>query len=326
MFRNVASLLLLALLVTACGQRGGTPETEATPEVTEEVGTCFGFDVDNPDNITCVESGGTQAVVQAEPDTTTNLSRETLAINLVGTLIIQQSDEATSVTALEGNNTITFNGETINLSTGSRIEFPIVDGVVQSPAAVEETDITTIDVSNLPRNLNAEETSEVTIEPITDTSQIDDNTPQEAVVDLADGCDSSWTNVYVVKPGDILQLIARDYGTTVEDMATNNCLLNPSRLAIDQVLRVPKAIPLTPTPSVFFFFASESTLYDGNCTLLRWDAVNIESVFLDGEEVENTGLETVCPEETTTYVLRIEYPDGSVDERETTVEIIPRPR
>ena len=326
MKQNAVIFFILALLLAACGGRGNS---DPTPD---DNSNCFGFSVDAPDNITCIESGDASAVVQANPDASAILQQEALQLEISGTVIIERTEEATRITALEGNNSITFEEETLELAQGSRIEFPIVEGVLQSPQAVEETDISDISVpEELPRNIRPsetpepEETPEVTVEPITDTSEIDDNTPQEAVADLADGCDSAWTNVYVVQSGDVLSIIARNYGTTVEEMTINNCLLNPSRLAIEQVLRVPKAVPLTPTPNVFFFFASESTLYDGNCTLLRWDAINVQTIFLDGDEVDNTGLETVCPEETTTYTLKIMYPDGSEVERETTVEIIPRP-
>lgn len=326
MIRNVAIFFLLALLLTACGGRGNTEPTA------DDGSNCFGFSVDTPENIACIESGDVSAVIQANPDASAVLQQESLQVRLSGTVIIERGEESTRITALEGNNSITFAEETLELAQGSRVEFPIIDGVLQAPEPVEETDISEITVpEDLPRNIRQtqtpepEETPEVTVEPITDTSEIDDNTPQEAVADLADGCDSTWTNVYVVRSGDVLSIIARNYGTTVEEMAINNCLLNPSRLAIEQVLRVPKAMPLTPTPNVFFFFASESTLYDGNCTLLRWDVINVETVLLDDEAVDNTGLETVCPEETTTYTLQIMYPDGTEVERETTVEIIPRP-
>jgi hypothetical protein len=37
---------------------------------------------------------------------------------------------------------------------------------------------------------------------------------------------------------------------------------------------------------------------------------NVSGVFLDGEAVSNHDLAEVCPQQDTTYTLRVVYPDG----------------
>jgi LysM repeat protein len=59
---------------------------------------------------------------------------------------------------------------------------------------------------------------------------------------------SGSTTTYVVQRGDTLAVIAALYGTTVNELATLNSLMNPNLIYVGQVLKVPGA-GATPTPT-----------------------------------------------------------------------------
>ena len=56
-------------------------------------------------------------------------------------------------------------------------------------------------------------------------------------------------DTYVVKPGDTLVAIAAELGVPVEELIRLNDLENPSRLEVDQVLKVPPRGGTQPTPA-----------------------------------------------------------------------------
>ncbi len=62
------------------------------------------------------------------------------------------------------------------------------------------------------------------------------------------------------------------------------------------------------------FYADETTLNLGECTLLHWTTENAVDVQLDDEEVEPEGEQEVCPEEDQTYILAVQYSDKRDEE------------
>ena len=58
------------------------------------------------------------------------------------------------------------------------------------------------------------------------------------------------------------------------------------------------------------FRADSTTLSSGQCTPLRWEVSSADSVFLDGQAVQFSGTQNVCPSETTRYILLVVYADG----------------
>lgn len=60
--------------------------------------------------------------------------------------------------------------------------------------------------------------------------------------------DYSWTYVYTVRPGDNLSNIAARAGTTWQVLAQANCLANPNRIYVGQILRVPVPVNSGPYP------------------------------------------------------------------------------
>lgn len=100
-------------------------------------------------------------------------------------------------------------------------------------------------------------------------------------------------------------------------------------------IRVPAAATPTPaptsTPSPEVRFSADRTqIKEGECTTLRWDVKNVQAVYLypQGEDwrdygVAGQGARKVCPTDTTTYLLRVAYPDGTVEEWPLTINVTP---
>jgi len=74
------------------------------------------------------------------------------------------------------------------------------------------------------------------------------------------------------------------------------------------------------------FAAREDEVERGECTVLEWHVRGAEGylVFLDGEEVDVSGREEVCPEETTGYTLAVGAPGGPYEDR-VTIQVVPGP-
>ena len=68
----------------------------------------------------------------------------------------------------------------------------------------------------------------------------------------------------------------------------------------------------------------DTSLFQGECTTLRWDVEYATAVFLNGGGVPGHGTQQVCPASTTTYDLHVEAPSGNVD-RSVTINVSPRP-
>ncbi len=86
----------------------------------------------------------------------------------------------------------------------------------------------------------------------------------------------------------------------------------------------PTPVPtFTPTPVPFSvtFVARPDRVAAGGCAELRWDVEGVRAVYLDGSPVTGHEGRRVCPRQKTTYTLRMELPDGSVETRRVTVDV-----
>jgi hypothetical protein len=74
------------------------------------------------------------------------------------------------------------------------------------------------------------------------------------------------------------------------------------------------------------FASREDVVESGACTVLEWEVRGAGDypVFLDGEEVDPSGWEEVCPEETTGYKLVVGAPGGPFEER-VTIQVVVGP-
>lgn len=86
--------------------------------------------------------------------------------------------------------------------------------------------------------------------------------------------------------------------------------------------KTPTSTPTaTPNPNVRFW-ADATSLNAGDCTTLQWQTTNIQAVYLDGDGVLGDGARTMCPCETTTYVLTVDYQDGSTENFSVIITVI----
>ena len=94
----------------------------------------------------------------------------------------------------------------------------------------------------------------------------------------------------------------------------------------------PTPVPVptqTPSPTISFT-VDRTTIKEGECVTFSWNVQNIQAVWFypDGEDYNKyptTGQNssTQCPRTTTTYNLRVQYTDGSVEIRQITIFVEP---
>ncbi len=85
-----------------------------------------------------------------------------------------------------------------------------------------------------------------------------------------------------------------------------------------------------PSPQIQFW-ADASVIEQGACTGLHWSVENIQAVWVypqyaNWQEYPVTGQESqsVCPTSTTTYVMRVEHTNGSLEYRTVTITVNPK--
>ena len=73
----------------------------------------------------------------------------------------------------------------------------------------------------------------------------------------------------------------------------------------------PTPIPsVTPAAVTISFSAEDDEIEKGECTKLRWEVTNAQSVYLDGDGVVGSGSREVCPGSTKSYNLKVNGRDG----------------
>ena len=139
---------------------------------------------------------------------------------------------------------------------------------------------------------------------------------------------ADWTGTYTIQSGDTLFGIAQEFGVTFAELQSGNCIEDANIIAAGQTLRVPATQPVitplpnneenadlppangTPTPTAANFRADDSSITYGECTTIRWDVDNIDSVYFEGEGTSGHGSQEVCPQQTTRYTLLVIHPNG----------------
>jgi LysM repeat protein len=290
------SLWLIVVLL------GCTPTP--TPSPTASPTTCLGFLVLQDAPHTCIENGN-HALIE---NTGEQITLEGFGASIViqGQIEVVQAENSFTVQVLSGTAVLGAKGRNRVVSAPNRIEIALVNGLAQAPS--EPIQIT------LTPNPTPTETSEIA--------------ESEANSNISDGeCSipDGWGQTYTVKSGDTLAEIAEAYDLTITEIAEANCLADPSRLRIGQVLQLagdaPTQIASTVNPTTIAFRADSYSLSEGECTILRWDAFNVSEVRLvNGELLQDSFLE-VCPSETTTYTLQVVFLDGTETEGELTITV-----
>lgn len=116
-------------------------------------------------------------------------------------------------------------------------------------------------------------------------------------------------------------------------------LRNPQAVGIGDRVWVGITVPGAPTPTppptatpspTITFTADRNVITQGECTVLRWSVQNVQAVFLypAGENWQNyptvgQGSREVCPNQTTTYELRVIHLDGRHEVRQQRIDVIP---
>ena len=92
---------------------------------------------------------------------------------------------------------------------------------------------------------------------------------------------------------------------------------------------VPTAAP-TPVAPQIAFWADQTSISQGQCTTLRWQVENVQAVYVypSGQNykdypVTGEGSRQVCPPVTTTYEMRVQMTDGSVQLAQVTINVGP---
>ena len=114
---------------------------------------------------------------------------------------------------------------------------------------------------------------------------------------------------------------------------------NPSNVAFGETIwvgiRVPAPTQPTPAPTQtpvpgISFTTTSNLIVQGQCVTNAWSTSNVQAVFYfqQGQNWQNNGVEGVgsrqeCPQQTTTYFLRVQMRDGTIQTRELTVSVTP---
>ncbi|MDX1413682.1 MAG: META domain-containing protein [Candidatus Promineifilaceae bacterium] len=92
----------------------------------------------------------------------------------------------------------------------------------------------------------------------------------------------------------------------------------------------PAPTPVPPPSPTVQFSANSTSINAGECTVLNWSTENIQAVWIypKGENYQDYGVPgvgetTVCPTSSTTYEMRVQHTDGSLEFRSVTVQVNP---
>ncbi|HUM72080.1 MAG TPA: NBR1-Ig-like domain-containing protein, partial [Chloroflexota bacterium] len=87
----------------------------------------------------------------------------------------------------------------------------------------------------------------------------------------------------------------------------------------------------TPSPNIQFA-ANQTTITAGQCTVFGWNVTGATAVYFSAagqnwqqNQVPPQGSRTECPAFTTTYDLRVLWPDGRTEVRQIVIQVIPAP-
>jgi Ig-like domain from next to BRCA1 gene/Bacterial Ig domain len=138
------------------------------------------------------------------------------------------------------------------------------------------------------------------------------------------------------KPGDVtdvsvpMQAPTTGTGTLAGEwrFASSDNKIFGNKLTVVIALPAPPATPTprplpptaTPTPTLAFT-ADSTTVLRGSCTTLHWNSNNVAGVFLDGVGVASPSDKQVCPTETTTYTLKVDFNDGTSTTRQIVIAV-----
>lgn len=263
-----------------------------------------------PDN-TLSGAGDALLIVQTPPQSEAVMNVNGMVVTVSGTTVFAIALPAQlELIVWEGVAIAAAFSEVQVIQTGTMISIPLdVENNFQVRSAPESPQIADLLVSEAQRALLPRSLVLPTVEPTT-----------AANVNFAGMCtpEPRWTGSYVVQRGDSLSQIASRFGLTLAELQTGNCLTNPNRLDIGQVLYVPFSLtPATPRPTAtppdadtIALRAVPELIESGECSSVSWQADGVQALLFDNQPAPSVGAQTVCPTTTTTYQVLVIDADG----------------
>lgn len=275
-------------------------------------------------SVACQIIADDRQLMQSTTQATVTFANLTVTLN--GTLYARIDSNALTLLTLEGLSIVSANQTTRQIASGTQLTMPIDGGQIVGqlgqtvPFDSREILALTPNVPQVVVSLQPQTTDTITKIVATPTTAL--CAPRE-----------DWASTHQVQRGETLSKIAQTYRLTVQEIALGNCLTNPDRIRVGDVLRVPSVsaeqnAPLpanapTLTPSAVAFRADKNALNSGECTTLRWDVFNVSGVLIDGTPTTSNNLLQVCPVQTTTYTLTVQYPDSTQSTHTVTITLNP---
>ncbi len=105
--------------------------------------------------------------------------------------------------------------------------------------------------------------------------------------------------------------------------ATAGSVTPSPTIALPVITLVPTRTPTGIMPAQINFRADQTNITRGQCTTLRWDIENATAVYLDGNGVQGHSAQQVCPNNSTTYTLRVTTATGNIDRQITITVQVP---
>ncbi|MBI1257718.1 MAG: LysM peptidoglycan-binding domain-containing protein [Chloroflexi bacterium] len=278
-------------------------------------------------DLECTNAPESAVMIQAPEGSQVSMTINGADVILGSTAYITANPNTERMTfaILEGVGVISAEGVTRIIQPGMKTGIPLggADGLQAAgppsePSAYDSTLIQNVPINLLDRQVVPPNPIEV-VQPQPDASTATP-TPEAACAPRTD-----WPYRYVIQVNDNLASIALKLNMRTADLQAGNCIADPNRLIAGQTIRVPRPVATaTPVPTATFtaspvpqgmigpnLRADSYSIMMGNCTTIRWDVDNIDSVYFEGMGVVGHGSEDVCPSMTTSYTLEVILKDGS---------------
>lgn len=295
----------------------------------------------NVTGVTCADAPTAAVMIQSPNGAQAALNINGADVTLGSTIYVTAEQNAEmNIATIEGSAIVQASGVTQIVNPGAQVSLPLgsTDGlrVVGPPSEPEPFDVTRVQsapITLLERDVpipspippQPTNTPSSSLPPVTDTlPPVTLALPPTATaipcIPRAD-----WTASYTIAAGDTLFTIAQRFNLTLAELQQANCIANADQIFSGQVLRVPfqlvestatAAPTLTPPPGTAAradanFRADSTTLKAGECTILRWEAPNAQTVYLEGQPASASGSQQVCPQRSTRYTLLVIQVDGN---------------
>ncbi len=290
-------------------------------------------------DVQCADAPEAGVLIQSPEGTqiTMNLNGADVVLGSTALVTTNQDTNRMTFAVVEGTGVITAFNETRIVPAGRKTGLPLgngengmqVSGPPSEPSPYDMTTMHNLPINLLDRKITIQDPNGVT------------TTPTDAVVTGATATPTSaactprtdWGYRYVIQVGDNLSIIALKVNARTADLQAGNCIDNPNRLIAGQSILVPRPVPTntplpptaTPTPNAQMtgpnLRADNNPIGYRDCTTIRWDVDNINSVYFEGQPVIGHNSRQVCPGETTTYTLLVILLNGAQQSYTITINV-----